>query len=184
MKTFYKFAIVVALGGAIVVTFALKDRGEEEPVDGPSAGKVAMAEPSAEEALTLVPREQVASVVLPVSRAETPPTVTEEVVAETPASPAAEPPAPLPRLVDLGADKCVPCKMMAPILKEIKKTYAGKFEVEFIDIWKNPAAGQKYDVTLIPTQIFYDASGKERFRHTGFFGREEILGKWKELGVL
>jgi thioredoxin 1 len=89
----------------------------------------------------------------------------------------------LPKLIDLGADKCIPCKAMAPILEGLKKEYAGKMEVEFIDVWKNPAAGKKYKIQLIPTQIFYDASGKELFRHQGFFGKEDILAKWKELGV-
>jgi thiol-disulfide isomerase/thioredoxin len=89
----------------------------------------------------------------------------------------------LPRLVDLGADKCIPCKMMAPILKELKTEYAGRMDVEFIDVWKNPDAGKPYKIQLIPTQIFFDASGKERFRHEGFFGKEDILAKWKELGV-
>lgn len=89
----------------------------------------------------------------------------------------------LPRMVDLGADKCIPCKAMAPILAELKKEYAGTFEVEFIDVWKNPDAGKKYGVKMIPTQIFYDAEGKERARHTGFMGKEDILGKWKELGI-
>ena len=89
----------------------------------------------------------------------------------------------LPRLVDLGADKCIPCKMMAPILEELKTDYAGRMNVEFIDVWKNPDAGKPYGIELIPTQIFYDAAGKELFRHVGFFGKEDILGKWKELGV-
>lgn len=89
----------------------------------------------------------------------------------------------LPRLVDLGADKCIPCKLMAPILEELEKEYAGKFEVVFIDVWKDKAKSKEYGVNIIPTQIFYDASGKERFRHEGFFSKEDILGKWKELGV-
>jgi thioredoxin 1 len=89
----------------------------------------------------------------------------------------------LPRLVDLGAGKCIPCKKMAPILEELKKEYAGLMKVEFIDAWQNPDAGKQYGIEMIPTQIFYDASGKELFRHTGFFGKEDILGKWKELGV-
>lgn len=90
----------------------------------------------------------------------------------------------LPRLVDLGADKCVPCKMMAPILEELKKEYADKFEVQFIDVWKNPDAGAAYNIRMIPTQIFYDAEGKERKRHTGFMSKEDILAVWKELGVI
>ena len=89
----------------------------------------------------------------------------------------------LPRLVDLGAGKCIPCKMMAPLLEDLKKTYASKMEVEFIDVWENPDAGKKYGINVIPTQIFYDADGKELFRHEGFFGKEDILAKWKELGV-
>ena len=72
---------------------------------------------------------------------------------------------------------------MAPILKDLKAEYAGRMDVEFIDVWKNPDAGKAYGVEMIPTQIFYDASGKELDRHTGFFGREDILAKWKELGV-
>jgi thioredoxin 1 len=105
--------------------------------------------------------------------------------ASSPATPASAPSEakPLPRLVDLGAGKCIPCKMMAPILEELKKEYAGRMNVEFIDVWVNPNAGKPYGIEMIPTQIFFDASGKELFRHTGFFAKEDILAKWKELGV-
>lgn len=89
----------------------------------------------------------------------------------------------LPRLVDLGAGRCIPCKMMAPILEALKKDFAGKLEVVFIDVWENPDEGRKYGIRVIPTQIFYDASGKELFRHEGFYSREDILAKWKEFGV-
>ena len=89
----------------------------------------------------------------------------------------------LPRLVDLGAGKCIPCKLMAPILEELKDAYAEVFEVEFVDVWENPKAGEQYGIRMIPTQIFYDAAGKELFRHEGFFGKDEILAKWKEFGV-
>jgi len=90
---------------------------------------------------------------------------------------------PLPKLMDFGANKCIPCKAMAPILEELKKDYAGKLEVEFVDVWKDPDAGKPYSIKMIPTQIFFDASGKELFRHSGFYGKEDILAKWKELGV-
>lgn len=89
----------------------------------------------------------------------------------------------LPKLLDLGAGKCIPCKMMAPILAELKRDYADQFSTEFIDVWEYPDAGKQYGIEVIPTQIFYDADGKELFRHVGFFGKEDILGKWKELGV-
>lgn len=100
-------------------------------------------------------------------------------VAEAPPAPAAS----LPRLVDLGADKCIPCKMMAPILEDLKKTYAGKLDVEFIDVWRNPEPGRQYGIRVIPTQIFFLADGQEAYRHEGFFSKEDILAKWKELGV-
>jgi thioredoxin 1 len=89
----------------------------------------------------------------------------------------------LPKLIDLGATKCIPCKMMAPILEGLRKEYAGRMNVEFIDVWVNPDAGKPYGIEMIPTQIFFDASGKELFRHVGFFAKEDILAKWKELGV-
>ena len=65
----------------------------------------------------------------------------------------------------------------------MKKEYAGRMNVEFIDVWENPDAGKPYSIEMIPTQIFFDAEGKELFRHVGFFAREDILDKWKELGV-
>jgi len=95
----------------------------------------------------------------------------------------ADTPAQLPRLVDLGADKCIPCKMMAPILTALEKEYAGQLNVEFIDVWKNRGAGDRYRIQLIPTQIFFDANGKELFRHEGFYAKKDILAKWAELGV-
>ena len=103
--------------------------------------------------------------------------------ADKSAAQVSQPAAGLPRLVDLGSVSCIPCKMMAPILEELKKEYAGRLQVEFIDVMASPDAGTPYKISLIPTQVFFDASGKERFRHEGFFSKEDILAKWKELGV-
>lgn len=89
----------------------------------------------------------------------------------------------LPYLVDLGAGKCIPCKMMKPILDDLKQDYKDQFKVTFIDVWENPEEAKKSGIKIIPTQVFYDASGKELFRHEGFYSKEDILGKWKELGI-
>jgi len=89
----------------------------------------------------------------------------------------------LPRLVDLGAGKCIPCKAMKPILEELAVRYAARFKTEFIDVREQADEAAKYGIKLIPTQIFFDAAGKELFRHEGFFSKEDILAKWKELGV-
>jgi thioredoxin 1 len=102
--------------------------------------------------------------------------------APKPAPPAVT--AALPRLVDLGAGKCIPCKRMAPILEALKLDYAGTVNVQFIDVWKDPAAGKPYGIRLIPTQVFFDRAGRERFRHEGFFGREDIERIFRDsLGV-
>jgi thioredoxin 1 len=89
----------------------------------------------------------------------------------------------LPKLIDLGASKCIPCKMMKPILDDLEANYADRFTTVFIDVWEDREAGQQYGIRAIPTQIFFDADGKELFRHEGFYGKDDILGKWKELGV-
>jgi thioredoxin 1 len=89
----------------------------------------------------------------------------------------------LPKLLDLGADKCIPCKAMAPILAELKRDYASRFVTEFVDVWRDEGAGKRYGVEMIPTQIFFDATGKELYRHVGFYSKEDILAKWQELGV-
>lgn len=88
----------------------------------------------------------------------------------------------LPRLVDIGADTCIPCKAMAPILVELRRQYAGRMQVDFIDVWKNPSAGDPYRISLIPTQVFFDEHGRELYRHEGFFGKDDILRTWKRLG--
>jgi thioredoxin 1 len=88
----------------------------------------------------------------------------------------------IPRLVDLGADRCIPCKAMAPILVELRSEYAGRLQVDFIDVWKNPDAGDPYNIYAIPTQIFFGADGKELTRHQGFISKTDILATWKRFG--
>lgn len=86
-------------------------------------------------------------------------------------------------LVDIGAKKCIPCKMMAPILERLEVEYRGRAAIRFIDVWENPGAGKPFGIGLIPTQIFYDAAGQERWRHEGFLGEDAIRAKLAELGV-
>jgi thioredoxin 1 len=88
----------------------------------------------------------------------------------------------LPRLVDLGSDRCQSCLAMVPVLEALTNEYEGSLEVLFIDVWKEPVEAERYSIQLIPTQIFFDSSGNELFRHEGFFSKEEILAKWKDLG--
>lgn len=88
----------------------------------------------------------------------------------------------LPRLIDFGKGICIPCKLMMPVLKELKKEMKGKVSIEYVDIGKDRDASDKFKIKAIPTQVFLDAKGKELFRHIGFFSKTRILEKWKELG--
>ena len=86
-------------------------------------------------------------------------------------------------MLDLGATECIPCKMMAPILKELEKEYEGKAAIVFVDVWKDPTQARKYGVKAIPTQIFFNEDGKEVYRHTGFLDKKSIVKKLEQLGV-
>jgi thioredoxin 1 len=86
-------------------------------------------------------------------------------------------------MLDLGATKCIPCKMMAPIIEELQKEYAGRASIIFIDVWENPDEARKYGIRSIPTQIFYDKDGKEAGRHVGFLDKKSIVKAFEDLGV-
>ena len=86
-------------------------------------------------------------------------------------------------MIDLGAKKCIPCKMMAPIMDELEKEYKDRAAIIFIDVWENPDAARKFGINTIPTQIFYDAEGKEMLRHIGFFDKKGIIAELRKLGV-
>lgn len=86
-------------------------------------------------------------------------------------------------MVDLGAHKCIPCKMMAPVIKEVSAEYDGRAAVIFIDVWENREVPALFKISTIPTQIFYDAYGKEVYRHEGFMDKVSIVNIFKKLGV-
>jgi thioredoxin 1 len=88
-----------------------------------------------------------------------------------------------PILADFGANSCVPCRQMRPILKEIGAEYSQKARVLVIDVYKYQNLARDYKVMLIPTLIFFDSKGKEVFRHVGAWGKEEIVAKLKEIGM-
>ncbi len=88
-----------------------------------------------------------------------------------------------PTVIDLGARTCIPCKKMAPILEGLSQEYRGKANVLFIDVHDDQPAAQKFRVQMIPTQIFFNAQGKEVKRHTGFFDKTEIVKELKAAGL-
>ena len=87
--------------------------------------------------------------------------------------------------VELGSVRCIPCKMMQPIMKDIEKDFTGRVKVVFHDVWtpEGEPFGRTYKIRVIPTQIFLDRKGKEYFRHQGFFPREQLVKILKQKGV-
>jgi thioredoxin 1 len=87
--------------------------------------------------------------------------------------------------IELGSVNCTPCKMMQPVMEALKKEFAGQVKVVFHDVWTKEGEpyAVKWRIRAIPTQIFLDKEGKEFFRHTGYFPREEIIKVLKSRGV-
>ncbi len=112
----------------------------------------------------------------------------------------------LPIIIDFGADSCIPCKEMAPVLKELNAELQGKAIIKFVDVWKYQQLAQGYPINLIPTQIFIDSTGKpykpkdaeamqmQLYKsrdteehiftaHEGGITKEELLSALKEMGM-
>ena len=112
----------------------------------------------------------------------------------------------VPIIIDFGADSCVPCKEMAPILKELNEEYQGRVIIKFVDVWKYPELSENFPISLIPTQLIFGADGKpfnpenpEVYRlkqyetkdtkellyttHEGGLKKENFISLFKELGV-
>ncbi|HHB76049.1 MAG TPA: thioredoxin [Desulfobulbus sp.] len=84
-------------------------------------------------------------------------------------------------MVDIGSTSCIPCKMMEPVLENLTKEYKGRAAILFVDVKKDMATARKFDIRAIPTQIFFDTSSKEVFRHAGFLDQKTIEGKLNTL---
>jgi thioredoxin 1 len=90
---------------------------------------------------------------------------------------------PLPKLLDFGRGICIPCKRMAPILKELSEEYKGRVVIKIIEIYEERELTEANRIRLIPTQIFFDSKNKEVFRHEGFMDKEQIKKVFDKMGV-
>jgi thioredoxin 1 len=174
MKTGARFAVVALLAAAVAATFALRS--------GKRAAYVAVPEPPAAAGAAVTGVATPAAAPGPAPTAVAP-------AAPVPARPAAGPapgavaPAAKPRLLELGSMRCQACLEMAKVLDALRASQGARLQVDFIDVFEQPAAAERYKISLIPTQILYDAAGKEIFRHTGYLSHDDILGKFRALGV-
>lgn len=88
-----------------------------------------------------------------------------------------------PTLLDLGARSCIPCKRMAPILAGLAETYRERAQVLFIDLHEDEQAIKTWRIQMYPTQIFFDAQGREVKRHIGFMDEAALVAELAALGV-
>ena len=174
MKNGVKIAIVVLLAVAVAATFALRGSKRAEYVVAPEPHA---ASPSAAQgAATQAP----APALVPAAVAIAEPAPVKPAALPAPKAVAA---AVKPRLLELGSSRCMSCIEMAKVLDALRASQKEKLKVDFIDVFEQPEAADRHKVSLIPTQIFYDSAGKEIFRHTGYFAHDDIIAKFRELGV-
>jgi thioredoxin 1 len=86
-------------------------------------------------------------------------------------------------MIDLGRKTCTQCKMMAPILERLEKEYRGKAAIVFINLLDYPEQQYKYKLKALPTQIFFNPSREEIYRHVGFMSEEDIVAQLNKMGV-
>jgi thiol-disulfide isomerase/thioredoxin len=89
----------------------------------------------------------------------------------------------LPSMIEFGASGCVPCDMMQPILDSLRAKFGPKLNVVFVQVREQPVLGARFGIQSIPVQVFYDAQGREVYRHEGFFPEEKIIPILKGLGL-
>ena len=159
-----KIAIVALLAGAVVATFALRGGKRAEYVPPPEPP--AAAAPEAKEA--------------PGAGRQPAAPEAKSAAKQTPAAVAA---LAKPRLLELGSMRCQACLEMAKVLDALRASQGEKLQVDFIDVFEQPEAAERHKISLIPTQILFDGAGKEIFRHQGFFSHDDILAKFRALGV-
>jgi thioredoxin 1 len=83
----------------------------------------------------------------------------------------------LPTIAEFGAATCASCREMKIVLDGVARKTAGKAHVLVIDISKDYEAAQAFRIQLMPTQIFFDAKGKEVGRHMGKLSEAEVIAR-------
>ncbi len=86
-----------------------------------------------------------------------------------------------PAMYDFGAKYCVPCKEMQKVVAELKPLYGNQVEFRMVYSDEEMPLFHQYKIVAIPTQVFFDASGKVVDQHIGALSKEEVVKKLKEL---
>jgi len=87
--------------------------------------------------------------------------------------------------VEIGSVNCIPCRAMQPIMKAVEEEYKGQVKIVFHDVWteKGKMDAAKYNIRVIPTQVFLDRDGKEYYRHEGYYPKDDVARVIKMQGV-
>jgi len=86
-----------------------------------------------------------------------------------------------PALYEFGAKYCIPCREMKEVMAALKTSHGDHVEFRMVYADEERPLFEQYKIMLIPTQVFFDATGKEVDRHIGALPKEEVLQKLKEL---
>jgi thiol-disulfide isomerase/thioredoxin len=88
-----------------------------------------------------------------------------------------------PTMVEFGATGCIPCDMMQPILDNLRKNFPDRLNVVFVHVGEEQLLAARYGIRSIPVQVFFDAQGKEVFRHVGFYPEKEVITQLNNIGL-
>ena len=86
-------------------------------------------------------------------------------------------------LAEFGSSSCIPCKEMKPILEDLANLYKDRLNVVIVDVYEQEALTRTYAIVGIPTQVIFDARGKEVTRHVGAWSLYSMLAQLKGLGL-
>lgn len=86
-------------------------------------------------------------------------------------------------LIEFGGPHCVPCKKMQPILAELQTHFGDRAIIRNVYITEQRVLGDRHKVMVMPTQILFDAKGKEVIRHMGFWEKDEVLAALAKAGL-
>ncbi len=90
----------------------------------------------------------------------------------------------VPLVVEFGGETCIPCLHMQPVLKSLQARLGKRARVSNFWIQPNPEVARRHQIMVMPTQIIFDAKGREIFRHMGYFDEPDFERVLKEKGLL
>jgi len=86
-----------------------------------------------------------------------------------------------PYFVEVGSESCHSCKEMGKLLYKVKQKYPG-YNIDFVNVKRERQAAYDLQIRMIPTQLVFDKTGKEVYRHVGPLSTDELMGLFTTYG--